>query len=104
MADIAEPAEGSLGELLRSVGRLFIETVMDVEVEQIVGARSKRNSGRDAIDGVRRPASALNRAPTGPKSAKQQGNPARQLRMAKHGWIIEARPPGTEAGTGTRAF
>lgn len=47
-AEIAELAQSSLGDLLRAVGRVFIETVMEAEVEQIVGERSKRNHGRGA--------------------------------------------------------
>jgi putative transposase len=47
-ADMAELAQSSLGDLLRAVGKLFIETVMEAEVEQIVGCRSKRNRGRGA--------------------------------------------------------
>ncbi len=47
-ADIAELAQASLGDLLRAVGRLFIETVMDAEVEQIVGTKSKKNARRGA--------------------------------------------------------
>ena len=34
---IAELSQRSLGDLLRSVGKLFIETVMESEVEQVVG-------------------------------------------------------------------
>jgi putative transposase len=47
-ADIAELAQSSLGDLLRAVGKLFIETVMEAEVEDIVGRRSKRNQERGA--------------------------------------------------------
>ena len=36
---MAELAERSLGDLLRSVGKLFIETVLDNEVEEVVGQR-----------------------------------------------------------------
>ena len=41
--EIAELAQSSLGDLLRAVGKIFIESVMDAEVEQIVGRRSKPN-------------------------------------------------------------
>ncbi len=46
--EIAELAKSSLGDLLRAVGKLFIETVMETEVEQLVGQRSKRNQKREA--------------------------------------------------------
>ena len=66
--DIVELAERGLGELLRKVGRLFIENVIEAEVEEIVGVRSQRNRirkayrwGRDEgfciIDGQRVPLS-----------------------------------------------
>ena len=47
-AGIAELAQQSLGDLLRSVGKLFIEAVMENEVEQLVGRRSERLVGRGA--------------------------------------------------------
>lgn len=47
-ADIAQLAQQSLGNLLRQVGRQFIEAVMEAEVEQLVGARSKANAERGA--------------------------------------------------------
>ena len=47
-ADIAELAQQSLGDLLRAVGKVFIESVMDSEVEQLVGKRSQRKVGRQA--------------------------------------------------------
>ena len=47
-AGIAELAEQSLGDLLRSVGRTFIETVMESEVNELVGARSKPRQSRKA--------------------------------------------------------
>ena len=46
--EIAELAQASLGDLLRAVGKMFIETVMEAEVEQIVGSRSKPNRQRNA--------------------------------------------------------
>jgi transposase-like protein len=45
-AGIAELAQSSLGDLLRSVGRIFIENVMESEVKELAGERSKRNSRR----------------------------------------------------------
>lgn len=47
-AEIAQLAQQSLGELLRQVGRQFIEAVMEAEVEQLVGARCKVNAERSA--------------------------------------------------------
>jgi transposase-like protein len=47
-AEVAALAQTSLGDLLRTVGKLFIETVMENEVDQIVGERSKRNQQRGA--------------------------------------------------------
>ena len=47
-ADVAELAQASLGDLLRAVGRVFIESVMESEVEQLVGQRSRRNAERGA--------------------------------------------------------
>lgn len=47
-AGMAELAQQSLGDLLRSVGRAFIETVMESEVEELAGARSSRHAGRRA--------------------------------------------------------
>lgn len=46
--EIAELAQASLGDLLRAVGKQFIELVMENEVEGIVGRRSKRNRDRNA--------------------------------------------------------
>ena len=45
---IAELAQQSLGDLLRSVGKIFIESVMQSEVEQLAGPRSERLVGRGA--------------------------------------------------------
>jgi transposase-like protein len=47
-ADIAELAQTSVGDLLRSVGKMFMETVMETEVNELVGRRSKLNPGRQA--------------------------------------------------------
>jgi len=47
-SEVAELAQQSLGELLRRVGKLLIETVMEDEVEELVGERSKPNQGREA--------------------------------------------------------
>lgn len=46
--EVAELAQQSLGELMRRVGKLLIETVMEEEVEDLVGERSKPNEGRQA--------------------------------------------------------
>src|SRR3954451_3559775 len=43
LADIAELAQTSLGDLLRGVGKAFIESVMEVEVEELAGKRSQPN-------------------------------------------------------------
>ena len=47
-AGIAELAQHSLGDLVRSVGKIFIETVMESEVASLVGIRSQPNADRDA--------------------------------------------------------
>ena len=47
-AGIAELAQHSLGDLLRSVGRIFIETVMESEVQEVAGTRSQPNTKRAA--------------------------------------------------------
>jgi putative transposase len=41
LADVAELAQASLGDLLRGVGKMFIENVMEAEVEQLAGKRSQ---------------------------------------------------------------
>jgi len=46
IAEVVELAETSLGNLLRSVGKMFIETVMEAEVEHLVGKRSEPNPDR----------------------------------------------------------
>jgi transposase-like protein len=47
-ADIVKLSEQGLGELLRQVGKQFIEAVMEAEVEQLVGGRSKPDHERAA--------------------------------------------------------
>lgn len=47
-ADVVQLAQQGLGDLLRQVGRQFIEAVMEAEVEQLVGSRSKPNAERGA--------------------------------------------------------
>jgi putative transposase len=47
-AGIAELAQHSLGDLLRSVGKIFIQSVMESEVGALAGARSQPNRDRDA--------------------------------------------------------
>jgi putative transposase len=65
-AGIAELAQNSLGDLLRSVGRIFIESVMESEVRELAGERFQRydrrgvyrwgsESGFCVIDGQRVP-------------------------------------------------
>jgi putative transposase len=46
LAEIAELAQTSLGDLLRGVGKAFIESVMEVEVEELAGKRSQPNPKR----------------------------------------------------------
>jgi len=46
MAEIAELAQTSLGDLLRGVGKAFIESVMEAEVEELAGKRSQPNPQR----------------------------------------------------------
>ena len=47
-ADVVAFAENSLGDLLRHVGRIFIESVMESEVEQLAGKRSQVDPERQA--------------------------------------------------------
>ncbi len=47
-AEVVELAQQGLGDLLRQVGRQFIEAVMEAEVEQLVGSRSQPNAERAA--------------------------------------------------------
>jgi transposase-like protein len=46
LAEIAELAQTSIGDLLRAVGKSFIESVMEAEVEEVVGKRSQPNPSR----------------------------------------------------------
>jgi transposase-like protein len=46
--DIVRCAEQGLGELLRQLGKMFIEQVMEAEAGQIAGERSKREANRQA--------------------------------------------------------
>ena len=46
-AGIAELAQHSLGDLLREVGKIFIENVMESEVRELAGARSERDGDRN---------------------------------------------------------
>lgn len=48
LTDVAELAQASLGDLLRGVGKMFIETVMEAEVEYVAGKRSEPNTKRFA--------------------------------------------------------
>jgi transposase-like protein len=47
LAEVAELAQASLGDLLRGVGRMFVETVMEAEVEHLAGKRSQPNPQRN---------------------------------------------------------
>ena len=47
LAEVAELAQASLGDLLRGVGKVFIETVMEAEVEHLAGKRSQPNPQRN---------------------------------------------------------
>lgn len=47
LAEVAELAQASLGDLLRGVGKVFIESVMEAEVEQLAGKRSQPNPERN---------------------------------------------------------
>jgi putative transposase len=47
LPDVAELAQVSLGDLLRSVGKVFLESVMQAEVEQLAGKRSRPNPQRN---------------------------------------------------------
>ena len=51
LTEIAELAQASLGDLLRGVGKMFIETVMETEVEHVAGKRSQPNPQRTAFRG-----------------------------------------------------
>jgi putative transposase len=48
IAEVAELAQTSLGDLLRGVGKIFIETVMEAEVEELAGKRSVPDPNRMA--------------------------------------------------------
>ena len=48
MAEVLSHLEQGLGELLRKVGGLFIESVLEAEAGQIAGPRSRRNQQRHA--------------------------------------------------------
>lgn len=46
LAEVLSSLEQGLGELLRKVGRLFIESVLETEAEQLAGPRSCRSLQR----------------------------------------------------------
>ena len=48
MAEVLTSLEQGLGELVRKVGRMFIESVLEAEVEQLAGPRSRRVQSRQA--------------------------------------------------------
>ena len=47
LPDVVELAQTSLGDLLRGIGKIFIENVMEAEVEQLAGKRSQPNPQRN---------------------------------------------------------
>lgn len=47
-ADVLKLAQRSLGELLRQVGKVFVENVLEAEVEHVAGERSKPDPKREA--------------------------------------------------------
>lgn len=47
VAEVAELAQTSLGDLVRGVGKMFIETVMENEVEHVAGPRSAPDPDRE---------------------------------------------------------
>ncbi len=51
MAEVLTSLEQGLGELVRKVGRMFIESVLESEVEQLAGPRSRRVQSRQAYPG-----------------------------------------------------
>ena len=46
LAEVAELAQASLGDLLRSVGKTFIEMVLEAEVEQLAGKLGAESGAR----------------------------------------------------------
>jgi putative transposase len=48
MAEVLSCLEQGLGELVRKVGKIFIESVLEAEVEQLVGPRCNRSAQRQA--------------------------------------------------------
>lgn len=48
MAEVVSQLEQGLGELVRKVGKLFIESMLEAEVEQLAGPRSRSNAERRA--------------------------------------------------------
>lgn len=49
MKEVLNCLEQGLGELLRKVGRLFIESVLESEAEQIAGPRSRRRAAATGL-------------------------------------------------------
>ena len=47
LTEVAELAQTSVGDLVRSVGKMFIEMVMETEVEQLAGKRSQPDPQRN---------------------------------------------------------
>jgi len=48
LAEVLDLAKQGLGEVLRQVGKTFIQKVLELEVEHLVGERSKENADRQA--------------------------------------------------------
>jgi hypothetical protein len=48
MAEVLSLLEKGLGELVRKVGKVFIESLLEAEVEQLAGPRSRTNATRQA--------------------------------------------------------
>jgi len=47
LAEVAELMQTSLGDLVRGIGRAFLESIMEAEVEQLAGKRSQPNPHRN---------------------------------------------------------
>ena len=91
-AEILTSLEEGLGELVRKVGRLFFESVLEAEVEQIAGVRSRRYKPDRRIDrGVEQGSCLIDgqRVPIGaPVSAsmRRQGTAAGHLPVVSSEW------------------
>jgi len=94
--EVAEMAQGSLGDLLRHIGKVFIETVMESEVETLVGRRHGldrtrqayrwgREEGYCVIDGQKVPL----RRPRIRSRDQQQEIPLASYELFQQGSLIE---------------